>query len=145
MALLGLLPFKGAIKVTGKISGTLQEGHIFNTSLRENLLLANPGLSDYELVDVLELLELQNISLDEMLGEYGRPLSGGEGKRIGLARALLGGADVLVLDEPTEHLDHDLASRIERRVLEKYRGTTIIIITHSGWGNVGRNITIERE
>ena len=145
MAILGLLPHKGEISLMGRISGTLQRTHIFNTSLRENLLIANPDLSDQRLLDCLELVELSHVDLDTILGDFGRPLSGGESKRLGLARALLHDSDILVLDEPTEHLDENLARRIEGRVLSLCEEKILVIITHSGWGNVGRNFNVERE
>lgn len=145
MAILGLLPHQGEISITGSISGVLQRGHVFNTSLRENLLIANPELNDQQLLHSLEIVELSHLDLDALLGEFGRPLSGGESKRLGLARALLSDADILVLDEPTEHLDQDLAKRIEARVLSDCKEKILVIITHSGWGNVSRNITVERE
>jgi ABC-type transport system involved in cytochrome bd biosynthesis fused ATPase/permease subunit len=91
------------------------------------------------------MLELDGISLDEIVGDYGRALSGGEAKRLGLARALLSPAPILVLDEPTEHLDEQLAQRIERRVLDHFADRALIIITHSGWGITGRTITLGRE
>ena len=117
--------------------GSIQSGHIFNTSLRENLKIASPDASDPELLEVLSLVELDLLlvelgsGLETLLGELGRSLSGGEIKRLNLARALLSKAEILVLDEPTEHLDHDLASRIEDRLLSLYR--ILIVITHSGW------------
>ncbi len=117
--------------------GSIQSGHIFNTSLRENLKIASPDASDPELLEVLSLVELDLLlvelgsGLETLLGELGRSLSGGEIKRLNLARALLSKAEILVLDEPTEHLDHDLASRIEDRLLSLHR--ILIVITHSGW------------
>jgi ATP-binding cassette subfamily C protein CydC len=79
------------------------------------------------------------------VGEFGRPLSGGEAKRLGLARALLSPAAILILDEPTEHLDLDLAERIEKRVLTEFADRILLIIAHSGWGLAGRTITLARE
>ena len=94
---------------------------------------------------ILDLVELSDISLDTVVGEFGRPLSGGEAKRLGLARALLSPAAILILDEPTEHLDLDLAERIEKRVLAEFADRILLIITHSGWGLAGRTITLARE
>ena len=156
MGILGLLPYRGSAMINGceisqisnldhLISGSLQHGHIFNTSLRENLKIADKTASDMQLVRILKMLELDGISLDEIVGDYGRALSGGEAKRLGLARALLSPAPILVLDEPTEHLDEQLAQRIERRVLDHFADRALIIITHSGWGITGRSITLGRE
>lgn len=156
MGLLGELPYRGSATVNGcEISsisnlsqimvGSLQQGHIFNTTIRENLRIADQAASDSSLLRVLDLVELSGITLDTVVGEFGRPLSGGEAKRLGLARALLSPAAILILDEPTEHLDHALAARIEERILERYADRILIIITHSGWGKAGRTVTLARE
>lgn len=156
LALVGLLPYEGSISLGGLqvreisnlhqyISASLQRGHIFNTSLRENLIIANPEASDIEMQRILSLLELDAISLDEVIGEFGRPLSGGEAKRVGVARALLSRAPICLLDEPTEHLDRNLAQRLETRITEECLNRSLIVITHSGWSKSTRTVTIERE
>jgi ATP-binding cassette subfamily C protein CydC len=127
------------------LTGSLQRGHIFNTSLRENLKIANPEALDEELLRITNLLELDAISLDDAIGEFGRPLSGGEIKRIGVARALLSPAKVVILDEPTEHLDRELALRCEERIADECRDKSLIVITHSGWAKSTRTVVIERE
>jgi thiol reductant ABC exporter CydC subunit len=156
MGLTGLLPYSGSVHAGGvelsKISdiskvlvSSLQRTHIFNTSLRENLLIANSELADDEIKRMLALLEIDDIPLDTTLGEFGRPLSGGEAKRLSVARALLSPARILILDEPTEHLDAALASRIEDRIRHECREKTLIVITHSGWLKSDRTVDIERE
>ena len=157
MALLGLLDYDGEIFINGAelrtiedppMAGAIQSSHIFNTSLRENLKIAAPQASDDELVEVLQSVELDSLltqlpqGLDTVIGQFGRALSGGEAKRLGLARALLSEADILVLDEPTEHLDHDLARRLERRILEMER--ILIVITHSGWEGTSATLQLVR-
>ena len=118
--------------------GALQNGHIFNTSLRENLKIS--GNDNFD--EVIKLLELDTLvselpdGLNTIIGDYGRGISGGEAKRIILARALLNNAPLLILDEPTEHLDADLAERITQRILDKYSDRALLIITHSGWSGV---------
>ena len=156
LAIIGLLPYEGSMTLGGMevreladlhllIAASLQRGHIFNTSLRENLKIGNPEADDSELRRILELLELNAISLDEVIGEFGRPLSGGEAKRLGVARALLSKAPIVVLDEPTEHLDHQLAARLEARITEECREKSLIVITHSGWAKSTRTVAIARE
>lgn len=156
LALVGLLPYQGSISIGGVqlreisnlyqyISASLQNGHIFNTSLRENLKIANPEVSEMQIQRVLTLLELDCISPDEVVGEFGRPLSGGESKRLGVARALLSKAPIIILDEPTEHLDHQLAERLESRIIEECRDRSLIVITHSGWSKSTRTVVIARE
>lgn len=156
MGILGALPYRGSITVNGceissisnlsqVVTGTVQQSHIFNTTIRENLKIADQSASDADLLRILDLVEFPQISLDTVVGEFGRPLSGGEAKRIGLARALLSPAPILILDEPTEHLEEGLALRIEEQVLKHYADRILIIITHSGWGKAARTVTLERE
>ncbi|MFM8447809.1 MAG: ATP-binding cassette domain-containing protein, partial [Candidatus Nanopelagicaceae bacterium] len=89
-----------------------------------------------KLLELDELVSELPQGLDTIIGEYGRGLSGGEAKRIVVARALLSKAPLIILDEPTEHLDADLAERITQRILDKYRDRALLIITHSGWSGV---------
>ncbi|CAB5077200.1 unannotated protein [freshwater metagenome] len=159
MALLGLLPYEGSVLINDVelrdiddlwmyISGSIQSGHVFNTSLRENLKIASPMALDEELLKVLGIVELDSLvdhlpdGLSTIIGDLGRGLSGGEVKRLNLARALLSPAPVLILDEPTEHLDSDLAVRIEDRVLAL--GRTLIVVTHSGWNRATNTLQLLR-
>jgi len=150
MGLLGLLPHRGLLvsngieladiaDLSGLMAGTVQRSHIFNTTVRENLRIANPDVTDEQMLFILTLVELAQLidelpeGLDTLIGDYGRTLSGGEAKRLSVARALLSNADVIILDEPTEHLDSDLAHRIETAVKNFLANRILIVITHSGW------------
>jgi ABC-type transport system involved in cytochrome bd biosynthesis fused ATPase/permease subunit len=154
--LLGFAQYSGSISVGGVelseivdrskvFAGTLQESHIFNTSLRENLRIARTDVDDGDLLTVLRAVELDSIGLDEILGEFGRHLSGGEAKRLAVARALLSQAPVLILDEPLEHLDYELSIRIQARIREHAGDKTLIVITHSPWLQYDRKLILERE
>ncbi|MDH2925520.1 ATP-binding cassette subfamily C protein CydC [Nicoletella semolina] len=111
-----------------------QRVHIFSSSLRDNLLMGNPQASDSELQNVLEqvglgyLLETEGLAL--WLGEGGRPLSGGEQRRLGLARLLLSNAEIILLDEPTEGLDRETERQILSLILKACERKTLIMITH---------------
>ena len=113
-----------------------QEAHVFNSSLRENLLLARPAATDLELMDVLQRARLEDWvtalpdGLDTLVGEEGSRLSGGQRQRLVLARALLADAPVLVLDEPTAHLDPDTAEELMRDVFAAVERQSILLITH---------------
>jgi len=159
MALLGLLDYEGEITLDGvelrtisalntHITGVIQNAHVFNTSIRENLKIASPQAGDEDLMNVLGVVELDSLiaqlpdGLDTIVGQMGRALSGGEVKRLNLARALLSPAEILVLDEPTEHLDAELAIRIEERVIALDK--MLIVITHSGWAQGDQNLYLRR-
>ena len=161
MGLLGLLPYQGSITVNGRelssftdlnqhIVGTVQRSHIFNTSIRENLKVGNSTASDDQILTVLAMLELDNLvnemsdGLDTIIGDFGRIVSGGEAKRLAIARTLLSDADVFIFDEPTEHLDHELAERIEAAVTSMMKEKIAIVITHSGWSRANKTLTMLR-
>ena len=110
-----------------------QRVHIFNASLKQNLLMGNPTASDAQLLEVLETVGLAYLNEDGLslwLGEGGRPLSGGEQRRLGLARVLLSQADVILLDEPTEGLDRETEQLILRLILSHCANKTLLMITH---------------
>ena len=161
MGLLSLLPYKGEIQINGQelrsfsdtdchIVGTVQKSHIFNTSLRENMRIANQHATDEQILAVLTCVELDGLlnefdfGLDTVIGEFGRVISGGEAKRLAIARVLLADADVYILDEPTEHLDAELAQRLERSISQWLDEKIAIVITHSGWQNCDKTLTMAR-
>ncbi len=113
-----------------------QDSHLFSTSIRENVLLGRPEASDAELESALRRAGLENLieelpdGWDTLVGEQGRELSGGQRQRITLARALLADAPILVLDEPTAHLDSATAERLLGDILEAADGRSVLLITH---------------
>lgn len=113
-----------------------QGSHLFSTSIRENVRLARPEASDEEVDDALRRARIGDwvAALPEgaatPVGEEGERLSGGQRQRVVLARALLAGAPVLVLDEPTAHLDPGTAEELIRDVLTAADGRTVLLVTH---------------
>ncbi|MFD3363029.1 thiol reductant ABC exporter subunit CydD [Streptomyces albidoflavus] len=113
-----------------------QDAHVFDSTLRENLLLADRSATEARLREVLgrarllEWAETLPQGLDTPVGEHGARLSGGQRQRLALARALLAGFPLLVLDEPAEHLDLETADRLTADLLAATRGRTTLLITH---------------
>lgn len=118
-----------------RTSVVTQRVHLFSASLRDNLLLATPDSSDEQLCNALHQVGLETLldndqGLNAWLGEGGRQLSGGELRRLGLARALLHGGDLMLLDEPTEGLDAETEQQILALLRKVAQGKTLIMVTH---------------
>lgn len=112
-----------------------QRVHLFSASLRDNLLLAAPESSDDALMAVLQRVGLEALINDDQglnawIGEGGRQLSGGERRRLGLARALLHDGQLWLLDEPTEGLDAETEQHILALLRDVARDKTLIMVTH---------------
>ncbi|NOI13178.1 heme ABC transporter ATP-binding protein/permease CydC [Vibrio hepatarius] len=116
------------------ISVVSQRVDILNGSLRDNLLMASPNADDAALNDVLNKVGLAKLlegqGLDTWLGDGGRQLSGGEKRRVGIARALLHNAPILLLDEPTEGLDKQTEQQIMKLFETHFEDKTVVFITH---------------
>jgi thiol reductant ABC exporter CydC subunit len=130
-----------------------QEPHVFDTSILENVKLARPDASDVEIREALEnaqlgaWLDTLPDGLATMVGEHGARLSGGQRQRLALARALLAGAPVIVFDEPTEHVDEEMAAALTSDLLAAAAGRTVVMITHRPelMGAAGWKATLDLE
>ncbi|MEV6167718.1 thiol reductant ABC exporter subunit CydD [Streptomyces sp. NPDC051954] len=128
-----------------------QDAHLFDSSVRENLLLARKDAGEDELRDalgrarLLDWAETLPDGLDTLVGEHGARLSGGQRQRLALARALLADFPVLVLDEPAEHLDLPTADVLTTDLLAATEGRTTLLITHrlAGLETVDEVIVLE--
>lgn len=113
-----------------------QRSHIFNGTLRDNLLLVDPEAGDDRLEEALAVVRLMDFvkdlpeGLDTWVGEAGRMLSGGQARRLAIARAALSKAPILAFDEPTEGLDAETAEAMMNNLLKSGKDRTIIMITH---------------
>ncbi len=113
-----------------------QDPHIFSTTIAANLRLAQPEASDEALRAVLadvgltERVEALPEGLATPVGTAGAQLSGGEARRLAVARALIGNARILLFDEPTEGLDPQTSARVIDAILARAGTRTVIVATH---------------
>jgi ATP-binding cassette subfamily C protein CydC len=113
-----------------------QDAHLFSTTIRENVRFARPGARDEEIAAALGRAGVRDwvsslpAGLDSYVGETGDQVSGGQRRRIALARAFLSGAPLLILDEPTAHLDRANAEAILNDVLSSSGDVGLLVITH---------------
>jgi thiol reductant ABC exporter CydC subunit len=113
-----------------------QDAHLFDTTLAENLRIGRRDADEADLRAVLERVGLGDFlahlpeGLETEVGERGQKLSGGQRQRVAVARALLADFDVLVLDEPAEHLDPEAADAITADLLDITAGRSTLLITH---------------
>ena len=118
------------------VSVVPQSTHVFNDTLRNNLLLADPEANDEALELALERARISSFierlpdGLDTYVGEHGSRLSGGERRRLAVARALLKDAPLLVLDEPTANLDTVTELEVLASVWEAARDRAALLLTH---------------
>lgn len=105
--------------------------YVLSDTVRANLQVANLNASDANMRQVLNEVGLHSLdNLDQWLGENGRLLSGGEKKRLGLARAMLSQANLLLLDEPFEALDADNIKRISEIINTLSTNKIVLVATH---------------
>jgi ATP-binding cassette subfamily C protein CydC len=118
------------------ISVVSQHTHLFNDTIRGNLLLANPGANEHDLVKAASQAQIHEFiqglphGYDTWIGEAGVRLSGGERQRIAIARALLKNTPILILDEPTANLDALTEREVVKSLYGLMEGRTTLIITH---------------
>ncbi len=113
-----------------------QRSQLFAASIRENLLIAKPEASDKELTTAIKAAGLEKFlsylpeGLETWVGESGVKVSGGEARRIALARLYLKNAPILILDEPTEGLDSDTERDVFNALSVFAYNKTVIMVTH---------------
>lgn len=125
-----------AASLRATVGMVTQDGHLFHDTIRANLLLARPEATDEELRDVLRRARLDRLvaelpdGLDTVVGERGYRLSGGERQRMTIARLLLAGQRVVILDEATAHLDSTSEAAVQEALAEALTDRTAVVIAH---------------
>lgn len=113
-----------------------QDTHLFHDSIRENLMIANPDATEDELITACKKASVHDFIMtlpngyDTPVGELGDSLSGGERQRLGLARAFLHDAPLLLLDEPTSNLDSLNEAIILKSLREARDDKTVVLVSH---------------
>ncbi|PDV99441.1 thiol reductant ABC exporter subunit CydC [Candidatus Chloroploca asiatica] len=136
--LLGGVPLRAyrAEDVRQMIGVVAQHTHLFNGTIADNLRIARPMASQAELDEACRRAHLSDLikrlpnGYDTWIGEQGMKLSGGERQRLAIAHALLKDAPILILDEPTAHLDQATASDVVTALEQLRQGRTTLTITH---------------
>ncbi len=147
--LMGFIGYEGSVRLNGleldeasgdgireRIGMLSQRSHVFGTTIAENVMLGRQGVTDAEVWLALAAAQLDESvrhmpgGLDAEVGPLGMSLSGGESQRLALARILLDPRPLLILDEPTEHLDAATAQAIEGTIRRSTTDSTRITITH---------------
>ncbi|QDY91361.1 thiol reductant ABC exporter subunit CydD [Arthrobacter sp. UKPF54-2] len=146
--MLGFLPAaQGQLLVTGRAAWCPQEAHLFDSTIRGNLMLGLPegelpaaaraAELERRLAEALSAVGLEPLlrgldgGLDTPIGPGGAFLSGGERQRLAVARTLLTGADVILLDEPTAHLDAEAGRAMLGELRRGLAGRTVVLVTHN--------------
>ena len=122
---------------TSKISYISQFPYIFPDTIKNNILFYEKDIvNDERLKEVCRLVGLDTFieelpnGYDTFIGEAGNELSGGQAQRIAIARALISNREIIILDEPTSHLDIETEFEIKEKLLQLFEGRTVIIATH---------------
>lgn len=113
-----------------------QDAHVFDATIGDNVRIGRVDASDDELrqalsaAGLLDWVETLPTGLATPVGEHGRALSGGQRQRLALARELIADHPVVLLDEPTEHLEDSLADELTTDLLRAVAGRTTVLVTH---------------
>lgn len=113
-----------------------QHPYLFHMTLRENIRFYEPNATDEEVERAVHEAGLSQLvtqlpnGLDEVIGEQGRELSGGQAQRIALARTVLGQRSIMLLDEPTAHLDIETEYELKKTMLPLFEHKLVFLATH---------------
>ncbi|AIY04309.1 amino acid ABC transporter, ATP-binding protein [Planococcus sp. PAMC 21323] len=108
----------------------LQENHFFYGTILSNLLIANPVATDEQMMEVLDKVQLGILSLNMTVEEKGQNLSGGQKQRLAIARAMLRGKSLWLLDEPVSSVDSLTAQAIYQHMFQQNKDDLFVVISH---------------
>jgi thiol reductant ABC exporter CydC subunit len=127
---LGLIPpVSGEVMTTGRVGYLAQDAHLFATTIAENVRIGNKDATDDGVSHALDQAGLP-LDPERVVGELGATLSGGEARRLALSRLFAGSYDVLVLDEPSEHLDVPTADALLDDLFSSVGTRPLLVVTH---------------
>jgi ABC-type multidrug transport system fused ATPase/permease subunit len=146
---MGFLPYTGSARLSGvelrdtdgdalrqHVGMLTQQAHIFDTTVADNVRIGDPDATDAEVAAALDAAQLTAwvaglpAGAATTVGSFGVTISGGERQRIALARLLLARRALVILDEPTEHLDGPTADALAGTMATALRAATVLTITH---------------
>jgi thiol reductant ABC exporter CydC subunit len=163
--IMGFLPYQGSVTLSGvelceaagdavraHIGMLAQQAHVFDTSIAGNVRIGDPGATDEMVAAALEQAQLGEWVArlpkgdQTVVGSFGVGISGGERQRLALARLLLANRPLVILDEPTEHLDGQTADALAATLDSALRGSTRLLITHrlSGLEDFDRIVELQQ-
>jgi ATP-binding cassette subfamily C protein CydD len=120
-----------------------QRPTLFHGSVRDNVRLGRQDASEEEIRKAASLARMEEIALDTPVGEAGQGLSTGQAQRIALARLFLRTPLLVLLDEPTAHLDAENAALVSEGILELSAGRTTLVVTHRAGSAAGMDRIVE--
>ncbi|RNA70480.1 thiol reductant ABC exporter subunit CydC [Alteribacter keqinensis] len=139
-----LSPDSGDVRLAGKnteqldkediwrsVNVVLQENHFFYGTIADNLRIARDAVTDNEMTRALEKVMLSDFSLNDRVYEKGGNLSGGEKQRLAIARAMLKGAPLWVMDEPVSSVDSVTEKKVLDELYEQAKNDTLVLISHN--------------
>lgn len=119
-----------------KIAYVAQDNYLFNRSVMDNIRMGRKGASDEDVIEAAKRCGCHDFIMglekgyDTIVGDAGGHLSGGERQRISIARAMLKGAPIVILDEATAYTDPESEAVIQRSIASMIKGKTLIVIAH---------------
>ena len=147
--LMGFVSYSGSVLLNGvelkdadpdvlrdRVGLLAQRAHIFNTTIEENVTLGRNELSEQETRTAISGAQLDDfiarlpLGVHAPVGAFGALISGGESQRLALARLTVQPRDLVILDEPTEHLDSQAAISVDQALATQLAGTSVLTITH---------------